>query len=916
MLASKSSKRPQVINRKHNRLRFLYAALCVLQLSIMGADLALAHRLERSYSAQLSYETTLNEHQHGVDQLRALADAGAPAGLDASQDDWTAGVERVRYSSTLFVARTQQLLSQVECSHDIAFSRCADDLRALLAESQAMVTQVRRADEARRAGNIPVFNAAAMAADRNLSRLHTILGNISENISNAKNDMLALEAARVRHTRSYLIALTILGFLLVVPVTAYARNLSKQIAAFDAELQAERDALEQRVQQRTSQLRNEIAERIRLEEFNRSENRILEMVAEGALVANILSELALAVEAFCPSTRCVISSFAEQADALIAPSFPRREITALGLLLAEPAGAVQMAQRENRAVFLTSVEGKLTGVEASELATQYQFASWSSVPYGGRDGAIAGTISMLQCQSRLTGQDECDALMTAARMARMAVTHSQMHEELFHRAHHDPLTQLPNRALCDQRIDEAIARANRRLTSLAVLCIDLDEFKEINDQYGHEAGDCMLHAIAGRLSACVRSTDTLARLGGDEFMIVLEDVKHAESVEKFAEGLLKTIAEPVPVGDALLRTTASIGAALYPSDGNSASQLKVHADHAMYRAKELGRNTFQIFSPELSEKFARRHQLERLLREALEKGGFELHYQPQYTLERELNGLEALLRFRSPELQTISPAEFIPVAEQTGLIVQIGQWVLKEVCRQGCRWQESGFLPLPIAINVSALEFAQENFSQHVEETLRETGFDPACLQIEVTETAMMNSIEQVTCHLRKLSHLGVEVSIDDFGTGHSSLSYLHRLPIDSLKVDRSFVSQITESKESVAIVRAIIAMAGGLGLKIVAEGVETEEQLATLGHLGCKVVQGFLFSRPLPPEAVENVLPRRVHSQAASVSAVSQFTTTNGLLQAPAAQSKAPAIARPSSNSSRTRQLALTANLSTDPAI
>jgi EAL domain-containing protein (putative c-di-GMP-specific phosphodiesterase class I) len=300
-----------------------------------------------------------------------------------------------------------------------------------------------------------------------------------------------------------------------------------------------------------------------------------------------------------------------------------------------------------------------------------------------------------------------------------------------------------------------------------------------------------------------------------------------------------------------------------------------------------------------------------LLRHALENGGFELHYQPQYTMQRELTGLEALLRFRAPELKAISPAEFIPVAEQTGLIVNIGQWVLQEVCRQGRRWQESGFLPFRIAVNVSALEFAQETFSDHVARTLRETGFDPAHLQIEVTETAMMSSIDQVTRHLHELSLLGVEVSVDDFGTGHSSLSYLHRLPIDSLKVDRSFVSQITESKESVAIVRAIIAMAGGLGMKIVAEGVETEDQLATLSHLGRKVVQGFLFSRPLPPEAVEQVLARReLPPQSAT-----QPAAAEDVFQAPAAERPAAALPRSSPTPRRTRQLPLTAGLSPDPA-
>ena len=284
--ANQSPARSPVLHRKHIRLRFLYAALCVLQLSIMAADLILAHRLERSYSAQIAYETALNQHQHGIAQLRALADAGAPAELDASPDDWAAGVERVQYGSALFQQQAQTLLAEAESSADPAFSGCAADLRSLLSESQAMVRQVQQAEQARRAASLPLFKAASFAADRNLSHLRTTLGNISQNISNTKNELLDQEADRVRQTRINLISLTIIGLFLVAPVIAYARGLSEQIAAFDAELQAERDALEQRVQERTAQLRTEIGERIRIEEFNRSENRILEMVAEGALLAD------------------------------------------------------------------------------------------------------------------------------------------------------------------------------------------------------------------------------------------------------------------------------------------------------------------------------------------------------------------------------------------------------------------------------------------------------------------------------------------------------------------------------------------------------------------------------------------------------------------------------------------------------
>ena len=363
--------------------------------------------------------------------------------------------------------------------------------------------------------------------------------------------------------------------------------------------------------------------------------------------------------------------------------------------------------------------------------------------------------------------------------------------------------------------------------------------------------------------ARLRSTDTLVRMGGDEFLAILDDIRDGEDLENVAEALRTTIAEPVTFDNTVLRISASIGGAMYPGDGNSAQELKQHADHAMYRAKERGRNTFQMFSVELSERLARRRQLEGYLREALDHDGFELFYQPQYTLKRELIGLEALLRFHAAELKSISPAEFIPVAEQTGLILAIGDWVIRKVCRQGREWLEGGLAPVRISVNISALELTQDRFAERIADAIQSSGFDAKHLQIEVTETAVMSNMDDATRHLRKLEQLGVAVSVDDFGTGHSSLSYLHRLPIDSIKVDRSFVRQITQSEESEAIVRAIVAMANSLNLQVIAEGVETEDQLSAVAKVGCHFIQGYLFSRPLSSEAIPAVLRLGVHQQA-----------------------------------------------------
>ncbi|MGA2992373.1 MAG: EAL domain-containing protein, partial [Candidatus Korobacteraceae bacterium] len=468
------------------------------------------------------------------------------------------------------------------------------------------------------------------------------------------------------------------------------------------------------------------------------------------------------------------------------------------------------------------------------------------------------SLSLLHAEQRGPTPQEMDVLLALAHLATLAITHTDLQNELFHRAHHDSLTQLPNRRLCEERTGEAIARARRHQRKVGMLCIDLDEFKQVNDLHGHEAGDFLLQTIAVRLIGRLRATDTLARLGGDEFLVVVDDIREGEDLEKVAESLRTTIAEPVRFKNALLRITASIGGALYPNDGKTTEELKQHADHAMYRAKERGRNTFQMFSVELSERLARRRQLEGYLRDALDQHGFELYYQPQYTLKRELIGLEALLRFRAAPLQAISPAEFIPVAEQTGLILEVGEWVVRSVCRQGKEWLDQGFAPVRLSINISPLELVQDRFAERVAEAIHDSGFDPKYLQIEVTETAVMSNMEEAGLHLQQLERLGVAVSVDDFGTGHSSLSYLHRLPIDSIKVDSSFVRQITHCDESAAIVRAIVAMANSLGLQVIAEGVETEDQLSAVAKLGCQFVQGYVFSQPLAIEAIPAILAAR----------------------------------------------------------
>ncbi len=871
-----STRRRQALDRNRNRLGMLYLGLCAVQMLIMAAGLILAHGVENIYSKQISYSAELNAHQRAVSELRVLADSASPPSVDIDTNDWDGEWSRIQYSSELFVRNARQLQQQIEPS-GATLSPGQQYLQSATEEMPQVVEQIRQAGDALRTKQRALFRTHLFYADRVLARLYTALGNLNEVIYRAKDTALARDSAAARQYRSFIGLLSILGLLLILPATAYARRLSKEVGAYELRLQAERDALEQRVVERTAELRAEIEERQKLEEFELGRNRLLELVAKGASVQEVLSELALVTEAFCAESRVLLMAGKNDLDAPIAPSLSRQFLAGLKPILADVASPPRIAETEMRAVLIADIERELAIAHPPELYPQRAISSWWVAPLLGSDQKALGTISMFTNECRQPEKQELDVLLSAARMAVLAIDHARMQEELFHRAHHDSLTQLPNRRLCDERITEAMARARRHDGKVGILCIDLDEFKQVNDSHGHDAGDYVLRTVAARLLARLRATDTLSRVGGDEFLAVLDDIKSPEDLEKVAEALRNGVAEPIAFGNVVLKISASIGAALYPADGETTTMLKLHADHAMYRAKERGRNTFQMFSKELSEKMAKRRRLEGYLRDALDHNGFEIHYQPQYTLGRELIGLEALLRFRMPELASISPAEFIPVAEQTGLILQIGNWVVREVCRQGKEWRDRGFSPVRISVNVSALELTEDKFAEHFEDALRMSGFEGKYLQIEVTETAVMSNIDEATRQLRELERLGVAVSVDDFGTGHSSLSYLHRLPIDTLKVDRSFVWQITESEETVAIVRAIVAMANSLGLQVIAEGVETEDQLSAVAEVGCQMIQGYLFSRPLNAEGISAMLierqtsiPQREHPSPARLAPIS----------------------------------------------
>jgi diguanylate cyclase (GGDEF)-like protein len=421
---------------------------------------------------------------------------------------------------------------------------------------------------------------------------------------------------------------------------------------------------------------------------------------------------------------------------------------------------------------------------------------------------------------------------------------------LEHAAQYDTLTGLPNRVLLHDRLGQVLAFAHRNGRRVAVMLLDLDRFKTINDTLGHDTGDRLLREAARRLTACIREEDTLARWGGDEFIIILPELSESQNAAVVAKKVLQAFVPPFVLGDRELFVTTSIGIALYPDDDQSVEGLIKNADVAMYRAKEQGGSNYQFYTANMNAAAFERLALESSLRKALERGELLLHYQPQVELETgQVIGAEALLRWRHPDLGLVPPAQFIPLAEETGLIVPIGEWVLREACRQNKMWQEALARPLRVAVNLSARQFRHQDVLELTARVLNETGLAPSCLELELTESYIMQNPESAIATLRDLKAMGVHLSIDDFGTGYSSLSYLKRFPIDAVKVDRSFVGDVTTDPDDAAIASAIIAMAHNLKLKAIAEGVETEEQLAFLKALKCDLLQGYYFSRPVPPD-------------------------------------------------------------------
>jgi diguanylate cyclase (GGDEF)-like protein len=427
---------------------------------------------------------------------------------------------------------------------------------------------------------------------------------------------------------------------------------------------------------------------------------------------------------------------------------------------------------------------------------------------------------------------------------------------LSHLAQHDALTDLPNRVLFKDRLTQAISLAERQGKQLAVMFVDLDRFKKINDSLGHDIGDKLLRSVAGRLIACVRRSDTVSRLGGDEFVVLLSQVEHAEDAAISARKTLRALTAPHIIDSKILDINVSIGLSTYPGDGQDAESLLIRADNALYEAKQRGGNNYQFFRHEMQARLADRQALEADLRCALGRNEFVLHYQPKLNLQTgQITGVEALIRWLHPQRGLLYPEKFVPLAEECGLILGIGQWVLLEACKQARAWRDGGLGIVPVSVNVSTTEFGAKDFLSGVRAVLIATGVEPENLELELTESVLMHDADAAVVTLINLKTMGVRVAIDDFGTGYSSFAYLRRFPSDALKLHQSFVQEVTADPRDAAIVSAMINIGTSLKQRIIAEGVETSAQLEFLRRNGCGEGQGFYFSRPVVAERVANLL-------------------------------------------------------------
>ena len=577
----------------------------------------------------------------------------------------------------------------------------------------------------------------------------------------------------------------------------------------------------------------------RAEQLEQERVRILEMAGRNEPLLEILNALVSVIQKQLPDSVACISIIQDgRLREVVAPDLPARflEVTYSPGAIVQP---VDPGPRREQALACGLV------------------SYWSQELFSSPGVQIGGVDVYLDKNSSL-GEAPPTLLEGFAKLTGIVIQHHEMFEQLKFLAMCDSLTDLPNRRVFQDRLQQAILRAQRGHEKIAVLLIDLDRFKQVNDLLGHRVGDALLREVAQRAGGCLRKSDTLARIGGDEFTVLLNPVESVEGAERALRRIVQALRAPLTILDHKITVSASIGLSVYPEHGEDPTTLVRNADLAMYDAKRRGKNGWQTYVPELGVALLQKMSIEKALERAIENGELQLLYQAQTDLKRRLTGAEALIRWHNPELGQVAPLTFIPLAEESGLIVSVGAWVLEQACCQAASWIKGGLPIGRMAVNISARQLGQAGFMDGVRSALERSGLRPDCLELELTETALMHNLGDCMSRLQGLRDLGVSVAIDDFGTGYSSLSYLQKLPVSRVKIDQSFVHGITDhSQGTLPLIRAIVDLAHGLGLTVLAEGVETERQLEALATAGCDLVQGYLIHRPEPAIQMDTAFRR-----------------------------------------------------------
>ena len=577
------------------------------------------------------------------------------------------------------------------------------------------------------------------------------------------------------------------------------------------------------------------------------QNRILNLVASGAELPLVLKGIARFVESQCAGSTCTLVALdqsGKQYEPSVESSLPDGSTHPTGVQPAVVTGPCAEAIRTRAAVRVNDLASYPADEQLRAMVGMADLQTCDAWPIFGDKQQVLGALALYHRRGHGARMAEADIVRICIDLAAIAIEHRRNADRIHHMAHHDELTGLPNRLLFNQSLRRALVRAHEQKTAAAVMFLDLDRFKLINDTLGHKAGDKALCLVTERLLGCLTETDSLARVGGDEFTLVVERFRDPQELAEIAQKLLAAAARSLVIDGQECHLSGSIGVSIFPDDGKDSASLLKKADIAMYRAKAAGRNNFQFFSKEMNESSVERLTLENELRHAVTQRQFAIHYQPKVNVSTgRITGAEALVRWQHPERGLLPPSAFISIAEEIGLIGSIGSQVLEAACMDARRWTEDGAEALPIAINLSAQQFDDPRLLDDMDHLLLQTRFDPFQLEVEITETAMMADPEKAMKLLERIRERGIGVAIDDFGMGHSSLAYLKRFPADTLKIDRAFVRDIVESQNDLAIATAIITMGHTMGMKVIAEGVETSEQLQILQRCGCDDFQGFLFS-------------------------------------------------------------------------